>query len=125
VHFGAVKTERLAATMAVDTTNEVRVLRHVVLFSFHDSAPPDAVDSIRQAFCRLPERIDSIVSFEWGLNNSPEGINQGFTHCFLLGFASEADRDAYLIHPVHQEFVAGLAPHLAQALVVDYWAGTQ
>jgi hypothetical protein len=111
--------------MSVDETNATPLLRHVVLFAFHDSAPPAAVDAIQQAFSRLPDEIDSIVSYEWGINNSPEGINQGFTHCFFLSFASEADRDAYLIDPAHQHFVAGLQPHLAQALVVDYWTNSR
>ncbi len=110
--------------MAVTETTATPLLRHVVLFAFHDNAPPAEVDQIRTAFCRLPEEIDSIVAFEWGINNSPEGINQGFTHCFFLSFASEADRDAYLVDPAHQRFVAGLQPHLAKALVVDYWASS-
>ena len=98
------------------------LLRHVVLFAFHERAAPADVDQIRAAFCRLPAAIETIVDLEWGLNNSPEQINDGFTHCFLLTFGSEQDRDDYLVHPAHQAFVAGLQPHLAKALVVDYWA---
>jgi len=98
------------------------LLRHVVLFTFGDNAAPADVERIRAAFCRLPSAITTIVDFEWGLNNSPEQINHGFTHCFLLTFGSEQDRNDYLVHPAHQAFVAGLQPHLAKALVVDYWA---
>ena len=98
------------------------LLRHVVLFAFNTSAALADVDQIRAAFCRLPSAITSIVDLEWGLNNSPEQINQGFTHCFLLTFTSVQDRDDYLVHPAHQAFVASLQPHLARALVVDYSA---
>ena len=64
----------------------------------------------------------TIKSFEWGLNNSPEGLDKGLTHCFFVTFDSEKDRDEYLPHPAHQEFVAILKPHLEDAVVVDYWA---
>ena len=29
------------------------------------------------------------ASYEWGVNNSPEGKDLGFTHCFTLGFEDE------------------------------------
>jgi hypothetical protein len=98
------------------------MLRHVVLFSFKASAHRESVAEIEAAFARLPEQIDLIRAYEWGTNVSPEGIDRGYTHCFLLTFASTADRDAYLVHPAHQAFVANLQPVLEQALVIDYWA---
>ena len=83
---------------ASPSTTTPQSLRHVVLFAFNDSAAPDDVERIRAAFCALPSAIDTIVDFEWGTNNSPEHINDGFTHCFLLTFGSGRDRDAYLVH---------------------------
>ncbi len=101
---------------------ENRLLRHVVLFSFKATADRAAVTAVEAAFARLPEQIDLIRAYEWGTNVSPEGIAQGYTHCFLLTFTSAADRDAYLVHPAHQAFVASLQPVLEKALVIDYWA---
>ena len=64
----------------------------------------------------------SIKAFEFGTNNSPEGLSQGFTHCFVATFASEKDRDEYLPHPAHKEFVEKYAkPYVDKACVVDYW----
>lgn len=104
------------------STTTTSLLRHVVLFAFKDSSSPADVDRVRAELCALPSAIDTIVDLEWGLNVSPEHINDGFTHCFLLTFASERDRDIYLVHPAHQAFGASLQPHLAKVLVVDYWA---
>ena len=73
------------------------------------------------AFAALPERIKEIQDFEWGTDNSPEGLQQGLTHCFFVTFASEADRDAYLPHPAHKEFVDLVGPHVEKVTVVDYW----
>ncbi|WP_196827547.1 Dabb family protein [Flavobacterium sp. CG_9.1] len=60
-------------------------------------------------------------TYEWGVNNSPENLNNGLTHCFTLTFNSEADRDAYLIHPDHKALVALLNPAPDKVTVVDYW----
>ena len=99
-----------------------KLLRHVVLFTFQDDATPEQVDEIVKAFGELPKKIKQIHAYEWGQNNSPEGLNKTHTHCFLVTFKSEADRDAYLPHPAHKEFVAKLKPILKDVTVVDYWA---
>jgi hypothetical protein len=67
-------------------------------------------------------QIKEIKSLEWGTNNSPENLNQGFTHMFFLTFKSEADRAIYLPHPAHKAFGGVLGPHLDKVLVLDYWA---
>jgi len=102
--------------------NSARVLRHVVLFSFKDTATPQQIEEIEKAFRDLPDKIQAIHDFEWGTDVSVENLSQGYTHCFLVTFLSEQDRETYLPHPAHQEFVAALQPHLAKALVIDYWS---
>lgn len=97
-----------------------QTIRHVVLFEFKEDAPADKIREIEAAFAALEGKIDQVADLEWGTNNSPEGLNQGFTHCFLVTFESKDDRDAYLPHPAHQEFVTLLRPYLKEALVVDF-----
>ena len=99
-----------------------KALRHVVLFAFKDSATPGQIGEIERAFRELPGNIDEIHEFEWGTDVSVENLSQGYSHCFLVTFLSGADRDIYLPHPAHQEFVAMLEPHLEKALVFDYWS---
>jgi hypothetical protein len=98
-----------------------KMLQHVVLFKFKESASAEDIKKVEKAFAELKAHIKEIKAFEWGLNNSPENLNQGFTHCFLASFASEKDRDAYLPHPKHKEFVVLAGPYIEKALVVDYW----
>ncbi len=105
-----------------ETTTSKEMLRHVVLFKFKDSATPEQVKEVEDAFMALPSKIKEIQSIEWGLNNSPENLNQGFTHCYFLTFDSEEDRAVYLPHPDHKAFGATLGPHLDKVLVIDYWA---
>ncbi|SHF44075.1 Stress responsive A/B Barrel Domain [Cnuella takakiae] len=100
-----------------------KVLRHIVMFKFKDNTSAADVKKVEDAFRKLPSQIQEIKGFEWGTNNSPEGLAQGFTHCFFLTFDSEAGRAAYLPHPAHKAFGGVLGPHLDKVLVVDYWAG--
>ncbi|MDT0606497.1 Dabb family protein [Croceitalea rosinachiae] len=102
---------------------EEKLLRHVVIFKFNDSTSTEQVEKLNKSFADLTNHIDIIQDFEWGLNDSPEDFHQGFTHCYLLTFKSEEDRDSiYTPHPKHQEFVASLGPHIEKVFVVDYWA---
>lgn len=106
---------------AMAQSSSDKVLRHVVLFKFKDGTTAEQVKKVEDAFRKLPTQIKEIKGFEWGTNNSPEGHDQGFTHCFFLTFASEADRAVYLPHPDHKAFGKVLGPYLDKVLVVDYW----
>jgi hypothetical protein len=98
-----------------------QVLRHVVLLKFKDGATPAEIQKVESAFAALPSKVDAIYDLEWGTDVSVENLQQGFTHCFIVSFLSEADRAKYLPHPAHKEFGQLLGPHLDKALVVDFW----
>ncbi|BAO74297.1 Dabb family protein [Winogradskyella sp. PG-2] len=97
-------------------------LRHVVLFKFKDDTSKEVISEIETSFASLPNKIKEIKDFEWGLNNSPEGLDKGFTHCFFVTFENEEARSVYLPHPDHKAFVELLGSHLDDVLVIDYWA---
>lgn len=97
------------------------VLRHVVLFKFKEGTTLADIKKVEDAFSALPSKIPQIMSYEWGLNNSPEGLEKGFTHCFFLTFNSVEDRAIYLPHPDHKAFGQVLSPFLDDVLVIDYW----
>lgn len=99
-----------------------RLLRHVVLIQFNDTTTVDTIRRIEQAFAALPSKIPCIHSFEWGTNNSPEELNKGMSHCFLVTFRSEEHRSVYLPHPDHKAFVELIGPYVKDVTVVDYWA---
>lgn len=116
-------TTTMSALFAQNKTKaSAKQLRHVVMFSFKESSTPEDIKKVEDAFRALPSKIKEIKGFEWGTNNSPEGLSQGFTHCFFLTFNSEKGREVYLPHPAHKEFGRTLGPHLEKVLVVDYWA---
>lgn len=98
-------------------------LRHIVLFAFKEEVGQEAIEQLHTSFVELAALIPAVQHVEWGLNDSPENFHQGFTHCYLLTFASEEDRDkSYSPHPLHQAFVRNLQPLVEKVLVVDYWS---
>ena len=98
-----------------------KVLRHVVLFKFKEGTDPARIEASERAFAALPAKIPEVRGFEWGMNNSPEGLDKGLTHCYLITFNSEEDRTTYLPHPDHQAFVKTLDGIIDDVVVVDYW----
>jgi len=101
--------------------DHAKKLRHVVFFGFEETATPEEVAEIEAKFASLPTDIPVIKAFEWGTDCSPEGLQKGHTHCFFLTFESEADRDAYIVHPSHKELGALLKGKLKNVTVIDYW----
>lgn len=97
-------------------------LRHVVLFKFKAGTSAEKIAEIEKAFAELPKKIPAIIDFEWGTNNSPEGHDQGYTHCFLVTFKDAKGREIYLPHPDHKKFVELAGPHFEAVHVVDYVA---
>ena len=112
-----------AAPMATVEAKEksTRKLRHVVCFKFKEDASKKQVDAVVKAFASLEKKIPAIKDFEMGTNNSPEGLNKEFTHCFVVTFADEKGRKEYLPHPDHKKSVELLKPILADVFVIDYW----
>jgi len=114
-------TQEKTVKAASVETPAAKQLRHVVLFKFKEGTTDADIKKVEAAFSALPSKIPAIKGYEWGTDNSPEGLAKGFTHCFFLTFDSEAGRAIYLPHPDHKAFGAVLTPHLEDVLVLDYW----
>jgi hypothetical protein len=107
---------------AADAAGKSGRLLHVVSIKFKPSATPQQITEVVDAFRDLKKKVPSIQQLEWGTNVSPEKHDKGFTHGFILSFKSEADRDAYLVHPEHKAFGKRLGPLMDDVFVIDYWA---
>ena len=106
---------------STDMVDHKTHLRHVVLFKFKENTTAKQMQQVENAFASLPAKIPEIKAFEWGTNNSPEGLDRGFTHCFFLTFSNEKGRDTYLPHPDHKLFGDLASPYIEDVLVIDYW----
>lgn len=125
VHLNAVGNQFVADRMleALSLREPAKRLRHMVLFKFKADVSPEQVQEVVDAFAELPNKIDTIVEFESGVDVSVENLADGFTHGFLVTFADKAGRETYLPHPAHKAFVDLVGPRVEKVLVFDYWAG--
>ncbi len=101
---------------------EKGALYHVVSVKFKETATPEQIKAVEDAFAALKTKIPGVVTLHGGVNVSPEKHSKGFTHCFVLTFASDKDRDDYLVHPAHKEFGKTLGPVMADVMVLDFWS---
>jgi len=111
-----------AALLPTASAAQTTQIRHMVVFKFKPDATPVQIQQVTDALRALKDKIPGIVSFEHGVNNSPEKKNLGFTHAFLITFESAAARDAYLPHPEHKKFgeLLGSLNVMEDVFVVDY-----
>ena len=65
-------------------------------------------------------RIPGLLDFHHGLYDSGEGMNDGFTHGFIMTFQSPQARDEYLPHPEHERVKSIVVPCLARVIVFDF-----
>jgi hypothetical protein len=79
-------------------------VKHVVVIKYKSTATAAQIEQTTAAFKSLKDKIPGIVSFEYGVNNSPENLNKGFTHVYLLTFKDAESRDVYLPHLEHKKF---------------------
>ena len=93
-------------------------LRHVVLFGFGKAQSPAAIAEVIRRFAELKALVPGIDDFEWGENSSPEGLDHGHSHVFLLTFVNAR---AYLVHPDHAAFSNWVQPFVSAVTVLDYW----
>jgi len=119
--LAAVLASLALPAMAADAPAQKK-LRHVVAFKFKETVTPAQIKEVEEAFRALKTKIPTIVEYEWGLNNSPENLNQGCTHGFIITFTAEKDRDGYLKHPAHDKFVELVKDRLEKVFVIDFWS---
>jgi phosphoglycerate dehydrogenase-like enzyme len=61
-----------------------------------------------------------LLSMEHGPYESSEGLNDGYTHGFLMSFDNAQSRDEYLPHPEHERVRQIVAPRLERLVVFDF-----
>ncbi|WP_439510454.1 Dabb family protein [Marinimicrobium koreense] len=96
------------------------MIRHILLVKFKPEATASEIGKARTLFESMTTRVEGVEAVEWGLNDSPEGLNQGFTHAVLMTFADEQARQRYLPHPEHDALKAEFVPLVADIVVFDY-----
>lgn len=100
------------------------MIRHFGMFQFHPEVTAQEQDQCFAEMCGMVGIIPGLLAMEHGPYDSPEGMNDGFTHGFVMSFDSSASRDAYLPHPEHERVKEIVVPKLARVIVFDFESKT-
>jgi hypothetical protein len=95
-------------------------VNHIALFKFKDGVTEEQIDQAFEQLLDLSEEIPGIENFVSGANSSPEGLNQGYTHGFVMVFTDAAARDGYLAHPEHEKVKEAVLPMVESVVVFDF-----
>jgi len=95
------------------------MLRHVVVFRFHEGTPAESIRAITDALGGLPAAIPEIRSYHFG---GDAGIDEGnYEFAVTADFADEDDYRVYRDHPQHQQVIKELiAPLRAARAAVQF-----
>src|SRR6266545_6596674 len=95
-------------------------IKHVALLKFKGGTTEEQIQKTFDELMDLSESVPGIEDYVAGPNNSPEGLNKGFTHGFVMTFTDTAARDAYLPHPEHEKLRASVMPLVDDVLIFDF-----
>ncbi len=95
------------------------MVRHFGVFEFNSDVSPDQIDECFRIMKAMVGKIPGLLSMEHGPYSGNEGLNDSFTHGFLMNFDSEESRDNYLPHPVHEHAKSVVVPRLKRVIVFD------
>lgn len=94
--------------------------RHFGMFQFKEGISDTEIDKCFTIMKGMIGKIPGFLEMEYGPYDSSEGLNDGYTHGFIMSFESPEAREAYLPHPVHEEVKDFVVPKLERVVVFDF-----
>lgn len=91
----------LPLASALSRDSDSSPVQHCVLLRINKDAPSRETMVFLRKLSTIWEEIPGIVGLQWGTDNSPEGLQRGFTHACIMSFESPAALETYGPHPVH------------------------
>lgn len=95
-------------------------VKHYGVFQFKPEVTPEQIATCFREMCGMVGKIPGLLEMIHGPYDSAEGMNDGFTHGFIMTFESPEARDAYLPHPEHERVKEIVVPCLARVVVFDF-----
>jgi stress responsive alpha/beta barrel protein len=96
------------------------MIKHMVLLRAKPEATQEQISPAFRELAGLKDLIPGLMDFAGGPYSSPEGLNAGYTHGFVMTFESAASRDVYLPHPEHERVKAIVRPLVDSVIAFDF-----
>jgi hypothetical protein len=99
------------------------MIRHIVLTKFKTETSEDRIAEIYAMLSALTDKLSGAHNFTGGRSNSPEQIERGYMHGFVIDFDTWADLQVYAEHHEHKALAKQLVENAVGAsdgiLVLD------
>jgi Stress responsive A/B Barrel Domain len=87
------------------------MIRHIVLIRFRPEVAEDAIAAIFAHLHAIKAKLPGVLSITSGRSDSPERMERGYLHGFVVDFAGWDALAAYQDHPDHRRAGAALVGH--------------
>ena len=99
------------------------MIRHIVLVKFQPTVSEDTISGLFQELTAIREQVSGILDITSGRSESPEKIERGYMHGFVVDFEDWDALERYQTHPDHKalggKLVANAVGGLDGILVLD------
>lgn len=87
------------------------MIRHIVLTKFKPQTSEDIIAQIYAGLAAVTEKLRGAQGFTGGRSNSPEQIERGYMHGFVVDFDNWDALQRYADNPEHQALGGQLVEH--------------
>ena len=84
------------------------MIQHIVLIKFQTSLGEENISRLWEELHAIKDEIPGILSINSGKSESPEKIERGYLHGFVVAFRDWDALDRYQNHPLHKALGAKL-----------------
>lgn len=95
-------------------------VKHFGVFQFKKEITAAQINNCFAEMHAMVGKIPGLLDMIHGPYDSPEGLNDGFTHGFIMTFESPEARNRYLPHPEHERVKDIVIPCLERVIVFDF-----
>lgn len=96
------------------------MVRHYGVFKFKPAVSEKQIVECFRSMKDMVGKIPGLLAMEYGPYNGNEGLNEDFTHGFIMTFDTPESRDAYLPHFLHEKVKELVVPRLERVVVFDF-----
>jgi len=84
------------------------MIRHIVLIRFPATLPEARIADLFAELHRIRDKVPGLIAITSGRSESPEQMERGYMHGFVVDFSDWAPLQAYQDHPEHRVLGAKL-----------------
>jgi Stress responsive A/B Barrel Domain len=95
-------------------------VKHYGVLQFKEGVTPEQIENCFVELHGLVDQIPGLLDMIHGPYASDEGLNDGFTHGFIMTFESPEARDAYLPNPIHERVKDLIISCLERVIIFDF-----